>query len=131
VAVFDVTGLKTINDTLGHEYGDNTIKDTARILTETFGRDNTYRIGGDEFVAAVRFATSSDMKNSFKKIESLLAEINKHGGQYKIMPLVVSGGYAEFDPETDREFQDTFKRADMMMYQDKAEYYKKHDRRRR
>jgi len=131
VAVFDVTGLKTINDALGHECGDKAIKDTARILTETFGRDNTYRIGGDEFVAAVRFATSLDMKTSFEKIESLLAEINKQGGQYEIMPLVVSGGYAEFDPETDREFQDTFKRADKRMYQDKAEYYKKHDRRRR
>jgi diguanylate cyclase (GGDEF)-like protein len=131
VAVFDVTGLKTINDTLGHECGDKAIMDTARVLTEAFGRDNTYRIGGDEFVAAVRFATSTDMKNSFKKIESLLAEINKQGGQYEVMPLVVSGGYAEFDPETDREFQDTFKRADRMMYQDKAEYYKKHDRRRR
>jgi len=71
------------------------------------------------------------MKTSFEKIESLLAEINKQGGQYEIMPLVVSGGYAEFDPETDREFQDTFKRADKRMYQDKAEYYKKHDRRRR
>lgn len=130
VAVFDVTGLKTINDTLGHECGDKAIIDTARVLTEAFGRDNTYRIGGDEFVAAVRFATADDMQKSFNKIDTLLEEINKEGGQYSIMPLVISRGYAEFDPMTDREFLDTFNRADKMMYEDKAEYYKKHDRRR-
>ena len=131
VSVFDITALKTINDTLGHECGDRAIKDTAKVLTEVFGRDNTYRIGGDEFVAAVRYATAADMEKNFKRIDTLLEEINKKDGQYKIIPLVLSKGYAEFDPETDREFADTFKRADRRMYEDKAEYYKKHDRRRR
>ena len=130
VAVFDITGLKEINDTQGHECGDRAIVDTARVLTEVFGRDNTYRTGGDEFVAAVRYATAEDMKKNFMKIDSMLADINKEGGQYEERPLVLSKGWAEFDPKTDREFADAFKRADRRMYEDKTAYYKKHDRRR-
>lgn len=131
VAVFDITGLKTINDTLGHDCGDKAIIDSARVLTEVFGRDNIYRVGGDEFVAAVRYATASDMEKNFRKLDGLLEKVSKEGGQYETMPLMLSKGYAEFDPETDREFLDTFNRADRKMYEDKAEYYKKHDRRRR
>ena len=131
VAVFDITGLKTINDTQGHECGDRAIIDTAKVLTEVFGRDNTYRVGGDEFVAAVRYATASDMKKSFEKIDALLEKVNEKGGQYETMPLILSKGYAEFDPNTDSEFMDAFNRADRMMYEDKAAYYKKHDRRSR
>jgi len=130
-AVFDITGLKEINDTMGHECGDRAIIDSARILREVFGRDNTYRTGGDEFVAAVRFATDRDMKASFSRIESILREVNRGGGQYEIRPLVLAKGYAVFDPEKDYEYKDTFRRADKNMYDDKAEYYKTHDRRKR
>ena len=131
VAVFDITGLKEINDNQGHECGDRAITDSARILREVFGRDNTYRTGGDEFVAAVRFAAEKDMRKSFERIESLLREINSEGGQYETRPLVLSKGYAVFDPDKDREFMDTFRRADKKMYDDKAAYYKTHDRRKR
>ena len=131
VAVFDITGLKEINDTQGHECGDKAIADSARILKEVFGRDNLYRTGGDEFVAAVRYATKEDMKLSFIRLESLLKEVNREGGQYETRPLVLSKGCAVFDPERDYEFMDTFRRADKRMYDDKAEYYKTHDRRKR
>jgi diguanylate cyclase (GGDEF)-like protein len=131
VAVFDITGLKEINDTQGHECGDKAIADSARILKEVFGRDNLYRTGGDEFVAAVRFAAKEDMKLSFLRVESLLKEVNREGGQYETRPLVLAKGCAVFDPERDYEFMDTFRRADKRMYDDKAEYYKTHDRRKR
>jgi diguanylate cyclase (GGDEF)-like protein len=131
VAVFDITGLKDINDTQGHECGDRAIADSARILREVFGRDNLYRTGGDEFVAAVRFATADDMKKSFGRIEALQKAVNREGGQYKARPLVLSKGYAVFDPEEDYEFMDTFRRADKRMYDDKAAFYKTHDRRKR
>lgn len=131
VCVFDITGLKTMNDTLGHEHGDMAIKDTAKVLTEVFGRDNTYRIGGDEFVCAMRYATAEDIKKSFERVDELLDEINREDSRYRTMPLVLSKGCAVFEPETDREYMDTFRRADRRMYEDKAEYYKSHDRRRR
>ena len=131
VGVFDIAGLKTINDTQGHECGDNAIIDTADALTAVFGRDNLYRVGGDEFVAGLRYASEEEMKKSFEMLDSVLDEINSVGGQYETIPLVLSKGYAIFDPETDSEYLDTFNRADKRMYEDKAAYYTVHDRRRR
>ncbi len=48
--VFDLDGLKSINDAYGHVEGDKAIKKAFDIITETF-KDNgmCYRIGGDEF----------------------------------------------------------------------------------
>lgn len=51
VAVMDLDGLKTINDTLGHRYGDLSIKMVGRILEDEMDLKWTVcRIGGDEFV---------------------------------------------------------------------------------
>ena len=48
----DLNGLKMINDTLGHEAGDNSIRFVAGILRNTFREsDIIARLGGDEFVA--------------------------------------------------------------------------------
>jgi diguanylate cyclase (GGDEF)-like protein len=46
----DVNGLKTVNDTLGHEAGDNLVRLAARIILRVFrAKDIVARIGGDEF----------------------------------------------------------------------------------
>jgi diguanylate cyclase (GGDEF)-like protein len=52
--VFDLDGLKSINDAYGHVEGDKAIKKAFDIITETF-KDNgmCYRIGGDEFCLSV------------------------------------------------------------------------------
>jgi diguanylate cyclase (GGDEF)-like protein len=49
---FDVNGLKQINDTYGHDEGDNALKLAGQALKSTFrGSDVVARFGGDEFVA--------------------------------------------------------------------------------
>ncbi|MBO5033072.1 MAG: GGDEF domain-containing protein [Lachnospiraceae bacterium] len=51
---FDVNNLKTINDTLGHEKGDQMIKAVADGLKLAFGENcRTYRTGGDEFLTII------------------------------------------------------------------------------
>ena len=130
VAVFDLNGLKGINDSYGHECGDIAIVDTANALNAVFGKKHMYRIGGDEFIAVVDDATSEDMERYFKQLEAHLVEVNKVEKVYKA-PLSISKGYATFDPQRDMEYLNTFRRADEAMYRDKAEYYRTHDRRRR
>ncbi|MBQ9348348.1 MAG: GGDEF domain-containing protein [Oscillibacter sp.] len=51
VAVFDLNGLKQINDTQGHDAGDQYIKEGCSLICEVFSHSPVYRIGGDEFVA--------------------------------------------------------------------------------
>jgi diguanylate cyclase (GGDEF)-like protein/PAS domain S-box-containing protein len=50
IVMADVNGLKTVNDTLGHEAGDNLIQLVGRIILGAFrAEDIVARIGGDEF----------------------------------------------------------------------------------
>ena len=50
----DVNGLHELNNTSGHEKGDQMLQTVALELQGRFGRDNCYRTGGDEFVAFVQ-----------------------------------------------------------------------------
>ena len=129
VAVFDINGLKQINDTYGHECGDIAITDAAGALKAAFGRENLYRIGGDEYIAILEGATDADMTARFDALSAALDEFNRTPNPYKT-PLAISRGWTAFDPERDAAYRDVFRRADDAMYQDKAAYYRTHDRRR-
>ena len=60
VVVFDINGLKKINDTLGHEYGDMLIIDAAGIMRNVFSTEHVFRIGGDEFIVVIENKTQKD-----------------------------------------------------------------------
>lgn len=50
IVMADINDLKTVNDTLGHEAGDNLIRLAGRVIREAFrAEDIVARIGGDEF----------------------------------------------------------------------------------
>lgn len=49
-AFIDMNGLKIINDSMGHSYGDKTLVFLSEIIKKYFSEDNVYRISGDEFV---------------------------------------------------------------------------------
>ena len=51
ICMMDLDGFKPVNDTLGHEAGDQVLKETARRLEHQLRKDDTaLRLGGDEFV---------------------------------------------------------------------------------
>ena len=127
VAVFDLNGLKTINDNYGHECGDKAIVDAAVVLISVFGRNRIYRIGGDEFISVLE--GEDEIAGLFEALDGAITEANKRETEYK-SPLSMSKGYAVYDRKRDGEYREVAHRADDAMYEDKAEYYKKHDRRR-
>ena len=129
VAVFDLNGLKTINDNCGHECGDAAIVDAARALVSVFGKENLYRIGGDEFIAVMQTATADEMERLFRGLEDALDAENRTEKAYHV-PLSISKGYAAYVPGEDNEYLEPFRRADEAMYRDKAAYYRTRDRRR-
>ena len=49
VVFADLNGLKTVNDTEGHDAGDDLLRDAARALREIFADEEIFRAGGDEF----------------------------------------------------------------------------------
>lgn len=113
VMVFDLNGLKLINDTQGHDAGDEYIKNACRMICLRYKHSPVFRIGGDEFVAILE-------GGDYKQRDVLLAEFdqtiedNQRNGN-----VVVASGMAVYDPEIDENYNDVFKRADKNMYQRK------------
>lgn len=129
VAVFDLNGLKAINDSYGHECGDIAIADAADILKAVFGRETLYRIGGDEFIAILEGVDRERVLSLFEKLDAALEEAARTKKAYRVA-LSMSKGLSVYEPDVDREYREVFRRADDAMYADKAEYYRRHDRRR-
>jgi diguanylate cyclase (GGDEF)-like protein/PAS domain S-box-containing protein len=74
IARFDLDDFKSINDTLGHQVGDQVLKEAARRLTEIAGdTSRVYRLGGDEFVAV--FAECGDPRVAGKFVDEMLERV--------------------------------------------------------
>jgi diguanylate cyclase (GGDEF)-like protein len=87
VLFMDLDGFKSINDTLGHEAGDDVLRETARRLSSVVRRvDTLARIGGDEFVLlAVDLTNDPDQgvdRIANKCIEVVMAPLQVQGMDY-------------------------------------------------
>ena len=120
VTVIDINGLKTINDTYGHEYGDALIQNGAAILKKVWGNKFLYRIGGDEF-AIVRFDISEEKAQEMILLsEKAIADFNcQHNGEESYLQMAI--GMAVYNPDIDKDYMEVFRKADSAMYEDKKQ----------
>lgn len=118
-AVFDVNNLKRINDTLGHEAGDNYIVNSCRMICKTFKKSAVYRIGGDEFVVVMENDDYENREILLKSLKEEMAELAT-----KDLPIYekisIASGMAVYNPESDFHISEVFSRADAAMYENKA-----------
>lgn len=120
IAMFDVNSLKLINDSGGHETGDEYLLRCCRFICQVFKHSPVYRVGGDEFVAVLR---GEDYINR----DELVKQLNETMSPYSnTLPLPedyvsVACGIAEYSPENDKLVSDVVKRADDAMYKDKEQ----------
>jgi len=117
----DLNGLKKVNDTQGHEAGDNLIKDTASFLKTNFRREDVVvRLGGDEFVVICR---NQQNDNNFEiNLTSQVRERRDLKSKDLNTPISFAFGVAVYDQVRDsKDINETQKLADQRMYQDKAE----------
>lgn len=119
VAFININGLKVINDIQGHQFGDRAIKEVSDALKKYFRKDDTYRIGGDEFVIISENITKETF---FQKINA----INRHF--LELMEYSISIGYLWKDKNLD--ITSLAHKAYEHMYQAKKAFYdhiKKHN----
>ncbi len=114
VVVCDINGLKEINDTEGHQAGDEYICRCAKLICEIFAHSPVFRIGGDEFVVFVRGGDYASRSDLFEKLRKQVLQ-NKN---IKGMPVVATG-ISSYDPAADKTVSAVFERADNMMYENK------------
>jgi diguanylate cyclase (GGDEF)-like protein len=115
IAVFDLNGLKHVNDTQGHEAGDKYIISGCKLIREYFPNCSVYRIGGDEFVIILE-------GEAYQKRDEMLAAFNDRMDSNGAQGLVtISAGLDVFRPEEDNDMNTVFVRADRKMYKRKKE----------
>lgn len=118
VAVFDINGLKHVNDNFGHDFGDMLIIDCCKLLCQVFSRSPVYRIGGDEFVIILEGGDFANYGSLLDELERMILERNLHNREDSL--ISIARGIAIYNYETDLVFGNVFKRADDAMYQNKT-----------
>ena len=117
VVFIDINDLKIVNDSYGHEYGDILIQNAASVLKKVWRKDS-YRIGGDEFAVVLKNADNVKIKKDILMLETELEAFKKQNTREEFC-LQMAIGMAVYNPETDGEYIDVFRRADSAMYEDK------------
>jgi len=121
VVMFDVDGLKTVNDVLGHAAGDELIRGAAECINASFGGYGTvYRIGGDEFTALLR-CNPKQLEFALEHFKQFTA-IWK-GATVPSISISVGTALAEQYPGSSLRVLATI--ADQEMYAHKREYHQR------
>ena len=114
IGSFDVDGLKTVNDMLGHRYGDDLLLRTSRLLKRASPEESVLcRVGGDEFVGIYPDCDEKSLALIKEKLETEL--VAEREGANDIPPLHVSYGFAARKTREEK-MEDVLKRADDAMY---------------
>ncbi|MBN2804696.1 MAG: GGDEF domain-containing protein [Deltaproteobacteria bacterium] len=121
----DLNGLKKINDTLGHDYGDEAIVAAADILIDTFrNKDVIARMGGDEFTVIIHVGDNMEPESRILlRLHEKIEDFNRTSK--KPFQLSISIGSSYFDPEKEKSLTEILKEADNRMMAKKRKYYEK------
>lgn len=111
VLLADINNLKDINDSLGHETGDEAIIRCARIFCDIFGPyGDCYRVGGDEFIFMGTDIKARRMEELTQRFYDQCAAVKEN------YPFSVACGWAIYDENIDQSLNDTVHRSDLAMY---------------
>jgi diguanylate cyclase (GGDEF)-like protein/PAS domain S-box-containing protein len=118
IMICDLDGLKFINDTLGHQAGDQMLIQVADILRQSFRTgDILARIGGDEFAVLLEETDAETMEQLLQRLRRAVREYNNTGPE---IPLSLSLGQALGEGEA-IDMHAVFREADNRMYREKIQ----------
>jgi diguanylate cyclase (GGDEF)-like protein len=118
MALFDINGLKKINDTHGPETGDQALAEMAEILKKCSRQsDFLARIGEDEFLIAIK--AKFDIEKLLARILRTLETFNKKPD--RLYTLSISYGYATFTTKTDQSIDEFLQRLNGLVFQHKKD----------
>ena len=119
VMMIDIDKFKSINDTLGHEEGDSVLRETASIIAEAFGKEYSYRYGGDEFLVVYPDASEADFEKKLDAMMKRRPSIVIDGVKSEIG---ISAGMIHEKLDDPHKLRNLFSAADERMYQMKRSH---------
>jgi diguanylate cyclase (GGDEF)-like protein len=116
ICFIDIDGLKKVNDTFGHAYGDILIKFVVQaIKTIIISSENIVRLGGDEFLIIFQDSTIEEAKTQLAQIVKEVENINKTIE----IPFKISFSYGIQEYKNIWKIDEFVELADKKMYEDK------------
>ena len=116
VMMLDVDDFKTINDTYGHDQGDEVLQRTGALLADCFGQECCYRYGGDEFLVILPGTGEAALREKLRRIMEEKPGFTANGE--KIVPGY-SVGYVYGKTEANGDLRMMLRKADERMYMSK------------
>ncbi|WP_245560644.1 GGDEF domain-containing protein [Colwellia piezophila] len=118
VMMLDLDHFKAINDTYGHDAGDEVLKQVSKAMSNCLRKEDTLgRIGGEEFAIITPGADKGGMHKLASRLQQSIALLN-----FPFLPedknITVSIGYTKIS--NDENFKAALKRADVHLYTAKA-----------
>ena len=115
IVMMDLDGLKEVNDSQGHQAGDELLKRTAQVLRESFRTEDTVaRIGGDEFAVILPGTNARVTEEIIRRVRDALVIHNKDHPPFLLsLSIGVATGHKGMSLSGVRN------RADKRMYQEK------------
>ena len=127
VFMFDMNNLKYINDTFGHEGGDQYIRGCSRVVSGKCPESRTFRTGGDEFVTVLLGKDYADRERVLREIREVFETCGSDEALQPWERYSASVGLAEFR-QGDESFEAVCARADQAMYAEKEAYHRRKGR---
>lgn len=120
LAMFDIDHFKRINDTYGHQVGDEVLKQTAALIKDTVRNqvDVVCRYGGEEFVVIMPSTDLAGAELVGERIRRRRQDYTYPGPQGPI-EITLSCGVSYMDQDTVVSANQLLHRADMALYQAK------------
>ncbi|SBS30644.1 Cyclic di-GMP phosphodiesterase Gmr [Marinomonas aquimarina] len=116
----DLDGFKEVNDSFGHEVGDQLLVYLATTITSLLRREDTFaRIGGDEFILILPDATKDNVleKVIHTLLESIAEPVDLNG---RLVQVTSSIGVAIYPENDDMDADQLIRQADQAMYSAKV-----------
>lgn len=119
IVYLDINNLKVVNDTLGHELGDELIRNCSEIIEKSFGKfGKVYRVGGDEFCVLL---VESNLDNAYAMASAMFTELINSANTEGLHPyeIQIAHGFSICKSATRDRIEKAVSDADRKMYENK------------
>lgn len=119
--LIDINNFKHINDTYGHNIGDNALETAVKLLKNCLrSGDFIARFGGDEFCIILNITDINELESLICRINDRLEEYNRSSSS--LYKLGFSMGYAVYDYKSRKSAVEFMEQIDLLMYENKQAY---------